>query len=45
MDEFGEREKDVLKELLEYMDLILGLIDNFFMRLGVRCIGGDWSKE
>ncbi|KAK4672231.1 hypothetical protein QC763_101300 [Podospora pseudopauciseta] len=45
VDEFGEREKDALKELLEYMDSILGPTDNPPMRSGARCIGGDWSKE
>ncbi|KAK4203954.1 hypothetical protein QBC40DRAFT_273653 [Triangularia verruculosa] len=45
VDEFGEREKAALRELLEYLDSILGPTDTSIVRPGVRCAAGDWSSE
>ncbi|KAK0661652.1 hypothetical protein QBC41DRAFT_330177 [Cercophora samala] len=45
VDEFGEREKAALRELLEYVDSILVPTENAPVRSGTRCTGGDWSRE
>ncbi|KAK4174497.1 hypothetical protein QBC36DRAFT_357171 [Triangularia setosa] len=45
VDEFGEREKAALRELLEHVDTILAPTENLRGRSGTRCTGGDWSRE
>ncbi|KAK0732525.1 hypothetical protein B0T21DRAFT_334732 [Apiosordaria backusii] len=47
VDEFGERERAALRELLEYVDSILEPTESTCtpVRSGVRCAGGEWSRE